>query len=60
MTIRATLTKPGSSVTIKVESAGCFIPGQLQLRLALNYLGWSDWRMDSYEEDTPIMERKDG
>ena len=61
MTIRATLTKPGSSVTIKVESAGGYVPGQVQMQLVLAYLGWApEWRLDSYEEDIPIMERKDG
>jgi len=57
MIIRARLRRgEASTVDIKVQTFGSFVPGKRSFQLALELLGWTQWELVGYEEDKPYTE----
>ena len=57
MIIRARLKhSDASTVDIKVQTCGQFVPGKRSLQLALDLLGWVQWELVEYAEDKPYTE----
>jgi hypothetical protein len=60
MIIRARLrhgdASTDSTVDVKVQTFGSFVPGPRSLQLALGLLGWTQWELVGYEFDKQYTE----